>query len=360
MYPYYSTFLLPKQAEQVKQSMMENKGGTIHTRIGVNASNVKLKDNLWVCGDCIKEDMNAYGETYWHRVHQCPGVFICPKHEVVLEATVVSVKNFNQHGYIIANPMVEREKVNINGLKKDEVELLLEIAKLSFALLTNTHLQKTNNMLQQKYRELLKRKGYASPNGIVKRDRLYLSFGAKFSERCLEMLQSSVFFEETDWLTMIFQKHRRSFHPIRHILVMLYLDTDLDYLFGKEEYSLFGKGPWLCLNVSCPHYRNPVVKTLTITRCYDTGNPVGTFRCSCGFVFSRRGPDKNKTDCYRIGTIKDYGQVWKQKLIGLVNEGNTLTEVTKELHADPATIKKYSSELELKIPWKLLKVKKKS
>lgn len=55
MYPYYAAFLLPTQAKQVKKSMLDNKGSTIHTRIGVAASNVKPKENLWVCSECIKE-----------------------------------------------------------------------------------------------------------------------------------------------------------------------------------------------------------------------------------------------------------------------------------------------------------------
>ncbi|WHY86527.1 TnsD family transposase [Neobacillus novalis] len=360
MYPYYGAFLLPKQAKQVKQSMMENKGSTIHTRIGVAASNVKLKTNLWVCRDCIKEDMDTLGETYWRRVHQAPGVFMCSKHEKVLEETNVSVKAQNQHEYIIATPSVEGTKNNLDELKKEEVRLLIKVAKATETLLNNTHLQKTDNTLREKYLTLIKQKGYASINGFLKRDRLYQCFGATFSERSLELLQSQVYIEESDWLTMIFQKHRKSFHPIRHLLVMMFLETDLNHLFGKMEYLPFGKGSWLCLNVACPNHHKPVVTDLTITTCYDTRKPVGTFHCVCGFVFSRRGPDQNREDKYRIGTIKEYGHVWKEKLLELVNEGNTLTEIAKELQADRATIKKYAAEMELKVSWKLPKVEKKN
>ncbi|MDP4086128.1 MAG: TnsD family transposase [Bacillota bacterium] len=358
MYPYYAAFLLPKQAKQVKKSMLDSKGSTIHTRIGVSASNVKLKTNLWVCSDCINEDMDTYGETYWRRVHQAPGVFICPKHETVLEETNVSVKAQNQHEFIVATPDVERIEVNLDGLNKDEVQLLIKVAKATESLLTNTHLQATDNSLREKYLTILKQKGYASLNGFLKRERLYQGFGSTLSDRCLELLQSQVYFEESDWLTMIFQKHRKSFHPIRHLLVMLFLDTNLNHLFGKKEYLPFGKGPWVCLNLACPHHHKPVVTELTITTCYDTRKPVGTFRCVCGFVFSRRGPDQNREDKYRVGTIKEYGHVWKAKLTQLVNEGNSLTEISRELQADRATIKKYAAELELSVSWKLPKVEK--
>lgn len=359
MYPYYAAFLLPKQAKQVKISMLDNKGSTIHTRVGAAASNVKVKTNLWVCSDCFKEDIDTYGETYWRRVHQAPGVFVCPKHETVLEETNVSVKAQNQHEFIAATPDVERIGVNLDGLNKDEIQLLIKVAKAIESLLTNTHLQKTDNTIREKYLTLLKQKGYASINGFLKRDRLYQSFGATFSDRILELLQSQVLFVESNWLTMIFQKHRKSFHPLRHLLVMMFLGTDLNHLFGKKEYQPFGKGPWVCLNLACSHHHKPVVTDLMITRCYDTRKPVGTFRCNCGFVFSRRGPDQNKDDQYRIGTIKEYGHVWKGKLTELVNEGNSLTEISRELQADRATIKKYAAELELKVPWKLPKIQKK-
>nr|WP_242058909.1 TnsD family transposase [Cytobacillus firmus] len=359
MYPYYATFLFPKQAKEVRKSMLEGDGSTIHTRIGVAASSIKLKTNLWACSDCIKEDMESYGETYWRRVHQAPGVFICPKHETVLEETTVSVKAQNQHEFVFATPFVERKRVDINALNKLEVQLLTKIAKATESFLNNTHLQKSDNTIRTKYLEVLKQKGYASVNGFLKRDRLYQNFGAIFSDRILELLQSSILFSETDWLTMIFQKHRKSFHPIRHILILLFLKMDLDDLFDKRNVGPFGKGPWLCLNSACLNYHKPIVTSLTITRCYDTGNPVGTFRCDCGFVFSRRGPDKDKKDRYRIGTIKEYGHVWKDKLTQLVNDGHSLSEISRELEADRATIKKYAAELDLVVPWKLPKVKTK-
>ncbi|MBV7508768.1 hypothetical protein KW850_26495 [Bacillus sp. sid0103] len=50
-----------------------------------------------------------------------------------------------------------------------------------------------------------------------------------------------------------------------------------------------------------------VLTSCVITRDYKTGLPVGTFTCSCGFVFSRKGPDKTNEDRYKIGRIKELG-----------------------------------------------------
>lgn len=35
---------------------------------------------LRYCPLCFQEDMEKYGESYWHRLHQIPAVTICPKH----------------------------------------------------------------------------------------------------------------------------------------------------------------------------------------------------------------------------------------------------------------------------------------
>ncbi|BDH63603.1 TnsD family Tn7-like transposition protein [Ureibacillus massiliensis] len=356
MYPYYASFLLPKQAKQVKKSMFDSDGSTIHTRIGVAASNVKVKTNLLVCSDCIKEDMETHGETYWRRVHQAPGVFICPKHETVLEKTTVSAKSENQHEFIVATPFVERKKVNLNGLNDEDIQFLVKVAKVTESLLNNPHLQTNDNTIRNKYLELLKQKGYANINGFIKRERLYQSFGVKFSDTILELLQSAVTFKESDWLTMVFQKHRKSFHPIRHLLVMMFLETDLEHLLGKNEFLPFGKGPWLCLNVACPNYHKRVVKDLRITLDYGTRKPVGTFQYDCGFIYSRKGPDRNEEDKFRIGTIKEYGHVLKKKLTEAVNEGKTLAEISREFQADRGTIKKYAAKLNLNVLWKTPKI----
>ncbi len=353
MYSYYASFLLPEQAKKVYDAMSSNKGSTIHTRIGIAASNVKPKVNLWVCSNCIQDDMDQYGETYWHRIHQAPGVFICPKHETVLEETNVSVKAENQHEYMIAEPDVERSIVDIGDLENAEFQQLLKIAEATKTVLEGTHRQTDNNTVRNKYLALLKQKELASVGGFLRREKVYSNFCSLFSGRLLSLLQSPISFEEANWLTMIFQKHRKSFHPLRHILIMLFLETTMDHLFEQEEYHPFGPGPWVCLNPACSKYHESVVNSLVITSCYDTKRPVGTFRCDhCGFTFSRRGPDQCPNDEYQIGTIKEYGSVWKDKLTLLVGEGNLLKDIAHQLQASTDTVRKYAAELGLKVNWK--------
>lgn len=353
MYPYYATFLLPEQAIEVKESMMGDRGSTIHTRIGAAASNVKPKTHLWTCSSCLEEDMDNYGEAYWHRLHQAQGVYVCPKHRIFLQETVVSVHALNQHEYVIASPHLMLIENNWSWVTEADFQILIRIAEMVEELFACYQTQAHDNDIQETYRTLLKIRGYASLNGYVRRKKLYNSFNASYSKNCLAFLQSSTDFKETNWLSMIFQKHRKSFHPLRHLLVMQFLGMEITSLFEKEDYSPFGKGPWPCLNVTCKDFHKSVVTSLSLSADYDSRTPVGTFTCHCGFVFSRKGPDKSEKDRYRIGTIKEYGEVWSQALRQCVQDGLKLTEIANRLQVDRATVKKYAALLNLEVPWKV-------
>ncbi|WP_264174715.1 TnsD family Tn7-like transposition protein [Clostridium estertheticum] len=92
--------------------------------------------------------------------------------------------------------------------------------------------------------------------------------------------------------------------------------------FASEthNYNIFGRGPWPCLNKVAEYYRMNVVNNLKITEDYKTRLPVRTFSCDCGFVYSRKGPDKVSGDRYRVGRIKEFSAVWENKLKVYLNE----------------------------------------
>lgn len=89
---------------------------------------------------------------------------------------------------------------------------------------------------------------------------------------------------------------------------------------NKIYYHPFGKAPWPCLNIAADHYLKDVVSEYIVISDYKTRKPVGTFACSCGFIYSRKGPDSREEDRYKVGRIKKFGDVWEQRLFELVSE----------------------------------------
>lgn len=64
------------------------------------------KRYLRYCPICVKEDKEAYGECYWHRMHQIVGVNICPEHRCYLIESPVTVNATGSPSLISAESVV--------------------------------------------------------------------------------------------------------------------------------------------------------------------------------------------------------------------------------------------------------------
>ncbi|HEY9299033.1 MAG TPA: TnsD family transposase [Phormidium sp.] len=331
-------------------------GGDIHTRVGIMASSVTMPKYFRFCPQCLEEDLQTYGEAYWHRVHQTPGVLVCPTHALSLQNSTVTLKGFNKHEYEAASPencpiVSEQQCYSTETLEK-----LRSLSKDILWLLNNKLPSKEAEWFRKRYIALLIDKGLATPIGRVHQKELLNNFIFFYGSEVLQALDSGIDYgEENNWLSSIFRKHRKSFHPIRHLLTIKFLAGSIEEFFKTDyEYQPFGKSPWLCLNAAADHYLKPVIIDLAITRCSDTKKPVGTFFCSCGMIYCRTGYDETEDDKYRIGKIKAYGHVWERKLKEFVEvEKLGLRATARQLNVDPNTIKRYVSLLKLEASWQL-------
>jgi len=349
LFPFYSAFLPPERAEQVFQSMKGENGGSIYTRTGIMASSIVLNQYFKFCPTCTEEDKLQYGELYWHRVHQISGVLVCPKHYVPLYNSLVPVRGYNKYQYKAASEE-NCVKPDINVIYADDVfEKLVRLAEDAQVLL-NSDFEKRNI---EWYLAKMMEMGFATVNGKVYRKRLIKEFINYYGEEFLDMVQSSVDVDnDSNWLMDMIRKKNKTAHPIRHLLLSQFLGISLQDLFNKKmEYKPFGDGPWPCLNAASDHYLKPVVSDLKVAYSTDSKCPVGTFSCTCGFVYTRSGPDESEDARYRFGRIKKFGQVWEEKLKELVDRKLSLRETVRLLGVDPITVKKYAKKLGLTTYW---------
>ena len=91
MFPYYGRFLNKERRNQAFQALVKMQGN-YHNLLPMQKSKDGRKRHLRYCPVCVKEDREKFGETYWHRVHQMPGIEVCLRHGCYLiEAVCVSV-----------------------------------------------------------------------------------------------------------------------------------------------------------------------------------------------------------------------------------------------------------------------------
>lgn len=363
LYPYYASFFPPIRARQILASMRSIKSGDIHTRAGIMASAIATPQYFRFCPKCLQEDLNKYGETYWHRLHQIPGVLFCLTHKIPLQNSSISIQGTNKHEYYAASD----EHCQIS-LKKFEyglgdTEKLINLARDISNLLTNNHSSRSLEWFTKRYKTLLIEKGYANATGRVKQKRLFDNFVLFYGREFLETIDSTADYRDiSNWLFQIVRKHRKVFHPIRHLLMIRFLTDSIDTFFqNNKQYRPFGRSSWLCLNAAAEHYLKPVITDLEVTHCLENKKPLGTFICSCGMVYSRSGEDKTEEDKLRIGRVITYGQVWEAKLRQLVEIKKLgLRATARELGVDPNTVKRYVALLNLTPSWKKNKPELKS
>ncbi|WP_077305716.1 TnsD family Tn7-like transposition protein [Terribacillus halophilus] len=344
MYPFYTVFLPKEKAQSIYDSMLSDDGKGIYMQAGIMASSIPQNKHFKYCSACFREDLHKFGELYWHRVHQLPGKLVCLKHGIWLEDSDVAIINSNKHSFILPTSnncdLTKVSLVDNNVLKQykhfiSQAESLLrwEFRCKSFSYLTNF------------YRKHLIEAGYATLNGRVYQRRLLSAFLEKYLDEFLQNINVGVKSTEL-WLTSITRKHRKSFHPYYHFLMLNFLGLSVNDVFQETLLVVepFGKPKWPCLNVVCPSYKKDVIQEVSIRSCDRTKQPIGKFSCKhCGFIYTRKGQQQNEVDRFRYTKIMNFGFLWKKELSVLLEEKLSYREIARRLHVDANTVIKYAN-----------------
>ncbi len=351
--PFYAPFLPPKTVEQLHHNMWGNARG-IHARAGIIP--VPLPERLRFCPVCADQDRSNIGEYYWHRVHQLPGVHVCPAHEVWLEQSSVGTRNRKHSGEFVS---AERAIVPCSPRLLDRSrscdQILLAIARDADWLLGQRGLTGGPAELHKRYIVALIDKELASYHGSVRRPLLMKEFTTYYPPGLLEMIQcDTIDGRKIPWPCRLVGSTRSSQHPLYHLLVIHFLEyTTAEFFALPTEYLPFGSGPWPCLNPVCDYYQRPVIPECTWKIGYThhpKGRPLGRFVCpKCGFIYNRTGPDRKPEDRFRHNHHPEaYGPVWESRLVQLWEDPQvSIDQVADVLGVEIYTVRQQSARLGL-------------
>ena len=95
----------------------------------------------------------------------------------------------------------------------------------------------------------------------------------------------------------------------------------------------FGSGPWPCLNSASEHLGQRLITRveLSMTTRRRRQVPLGTFRCLCGFAYSRVGPDRSDLDQYHIDDYVSFGEQWDKLVCELMSAGKAPDSIAASL-----------------------------
>ncbi|MCY9661295.1 TnsD family Tn7-like transposition protein [Paenibacillus chondroitinus] len=343
LFSLYAPFMPKERANQLKGMMKSSNGSGIHALVGLSAGVVAAKEALCFCPICYDEDIIRYGEPYWHRSHQALGVFVCAEHRCLL--------------HVITSPKEDRHGLTILPISRDLFEsrpcLPSTTTDKTIAILANFSLDISNVLTTNEVVCLysskglllprLAERGYVTPANRIRQAQLHEQFIAFYGEDFLELLESDIS-KDSSWLNFATRKERRVISPVRYVLLIRFLYgswNDFIQAIGNK-YQPFGNKPWPCLNRAADHFGKNVVQSLQISRCSDTGRPIGIFACECGFIYSRRGPDQSTVGRMHIGRVREYGLIWINKARQYLKEGLSLRQTARMLGVDVGTVIKYT------------------
>ena len=321
---------------------VKGKGSGLYTRLGIVAGGICRKNGLYYCSQCAIEDIEKYGEPFIHREHQLQGIEYCAHHGLKLKKYILNPRLESKYEYI----RFDKRKMDLFSTLKaeqNEIDILqIKLAKMAFQLLQIPINKFSREIIELKYRTLFRERDLLTLENKVRKKELYEAFELKFPKGFLEKYESSLDIKDTNnWLRIITRNINRHVHPFRHLLMIYFLEHDIESFFLVEpDQGPFGSGPWPCLNNVSIHYKQNVVNEMRLKRDYYSKNPVGEFSCSCGYIYVRKGPDKRVDDRYRMSYVKDYGDVWRAQIQELNQKGLSVKEIAKQLEASPTTVKK--------------------
>jgi len=358
MFPFYSAFIGDTLRSELVVNMLGDQGNSVlRMKMGLVSGPVFDARLLKYCPVCMTKDLETYGEAYWHRIHQVPGVLVCPYHSAYLQDKCIGCgDNFraeSQAFVALTDRCIcgqyfldQRTLVEDDNLFQKQMQYATNAAKL---LAGDVIFDPTD--LQQIYTMRLKELGFTCASGSLRSNDIIQEFCRYYGQDFLEQMQSTLTTVANNWIVNYLRNQTPRLHPVRQLLLIQWLYGSVENLpSAPKKYHPFGDAPWPCLNAAVCHYGEDIISECIIKRGGQSHKLIGVFACDCGFTYCRSGPDSGREDRYRISKVLKYGDIWKNKARQLVNrDGVPIRAVARELKTSPTIIRKYAKELKTTI-----------
>lgn len=295
-----------------------------------------------ICPKCINEDRKINHFSYIHRIHQIPGIFICPHHIIPLEYIDLSKTKYSTNYFIFDNIINYRTPYKIDCTIYEELfKLQSDICKLIKSDISNYSIEK----IISKYKQKLILKNYSSLSGTINYNKLTTDFFNYYPQNLLDFLKLDLNKNTTRYpLSNLIRNIDTKFNPIKHLLFIKFLFDDIEsFINDPEEFLPFGNGPWPCLNIASDHYKKDIITSYKLRKSTADNSLYGIFKCNCGFIYTRSLPKKNKKNKFTIKAVLNRGEAWENKATNLINsENHSIRQLGEILNCSTGKILTYA------------------
>lgn len=322
LFPFYRTFMPENRAIELEHDMAHETGPGVMRRAGLGKIRVPRPHCMRFCAQCVVDDRTQVGEPYWHRLHQIPGVLMCPTHGAFLEESNVPAW-YRQSGRALVSAREAALRARALGAQtpRKGSQHLMNLAHDARWILGQSQLVPQPDQIRRRYVSVLIDQNLAYPTGKIKRRRLTEEMRDFYADEILEKLECSLTANtDTSWLFRLLAPNLTDVvrPPVHHLLLIRFLGHTVESFFQlSPEWHPFGVGPWKCFNPAVEHFRQPVIRDSRLVYSTSTGRkPYGIFSCSCGYSYASREPDHGPGG-KRFFKVVSFGEAWQTRLRNL-------------------------------------------
>lgn len=336
LYPYWAISYPIHRRLEIDNVINGGKPTTEKNYTGFSRTLRSRVEYLRYCPLCAAEDIETYGETYWHRQHQLSEMIYCMKHEIRLVDSFASLKAASSK----FNPASSTVNLDCNTDTHDNLmpykDKLLKIGRECEWLIAHGLNVDWSVNGYEKYWRLLRDKGVASfwgKSDYAAMDRSFYEYwGKDFLDNFFEVINIPRF---DGWFHKIGKIQVSKFPPLYHILVMCWLTGSVkNFTESNPAETPFGHPPFVCENLICSHYH---IDGAEMIRLVDYGSgKAAYFECvHCGLKYKYAKSIQSKEQ--RV--IVDYGRLWNNELRRCCRDPKITNDQTMEiLKCGPQTL----------------------
>lgn len=241
LYPYYTAFQTEATCQEVYDVQLKNQSVSISAKLGAVGDTDIIPKHLRFCPKCYAEDQRRYGEGYWHRMHQTPGVLVCEKHGCQLLQTRIPYYDLKSNVYAAATPLLLFPAVCPPTLPLLGQQQATNIAS-DIRYLYSHYNQIRNAFAKHQYSftnlflSLLQEKGLATMGGALRLEEFKKQFCSFFAPDLIGQLGVSL--DQTvkkPWFVSMCRRSKKSFHPLYYVLLSRFLCHGLSHLIQLAE-----------------------------------------------------------------------------------------------------------------------------
>lgn len=355
LFPYQLRFAPAEIAASVRSYMAGN-GSRRPARLGVMSAAFPARERMMLCSMCAREDASLLGVGMWRRVHQLPGVLVCPRHGGPLSET--SVKRLDRHGKGALLPMSREIRSGARPLKLScgAMEQFLGFARRSEKMLRGDAKPCDVDELQLRLRSLLAHYRWSRAPTLIHTAAMVVDFGKHPGIRSLMVAINLTWSDgqmETAFNRML-HKNTVAKHPLMVLMLLELVGASLDDLatpmteiappperkeiLGRSKASVRHDLP--CGNPACDRFAGSLSIALRSIAPPDRAVRAKCLECEYAYLWDQRRPG--------AVCVAETGAIWDDLLKRTLSmPGTGIRSASRTVGVGPTTVMRHARRLGL-------------